>query len=136
MIEGVETMKDGIVRIIYNKQNQLGVDYIMNNLQDNVFAAFGDTIAKEILGDDFDIVTKLDSELETQHTTKLKSAWHGKQISHTSPPKQPKRIFFGSNKSENLYQPGDSKSYSSITQSTMTQSTMTLSDTQSGGLET
>ena len=99
MIEGVETMKDGIVRIVYNKKNQQGVDYIMNNLQENFNAAFGEEITEEMLGDDFDVVTKFNSELEDQHAQKIKS--------------------FGSNKSENIYQPGDSKSYSEITQSTM-----------------
>ena len=37
-------------------------------------------------------------------------------------PQQPHKIFFGSNNSEKLYQPGDSKSYSEITQSTLSQS--------------
>ena len=33
MISGVESMKDEIVRIIYNKTHQKGVDYIMSNLE-------------------------------------------------------------------------------------------------------
>ena len=32
MIEGVETMKDDLVRVIYNKNNQKGVDFIIQNL--------------------------------------------------------------------------------------------------------
>ena len=119
MIQGVETMKDGIVRIIYDKDNQTGVDYIMETLKENTIEAFGTDIAMEMLGEDFELITHFNSELEDQHATKIKSAWKGKSNKYTAPPQPQHQIYYGSNKSEKLYQSGDSKSYSEITQSTM-----------------
>ena len=130
MIEGVETMKDGLVRIIYNKQHQQGVDYIISTLQNNVIEAFGEETAKEMLGEDFDIVSRFDSEMEDQHADKIKSTWKGKTITNPNPPKKTHTIFFGSNKSERLYQPGDSKSYSEITQSTASLSDVQVADSK------
>ena len=128
MIEGVEKMKDGIVRIIYNSENQTGVDYIMDNLKENVIEAFGNDIAHEILGDDFEMVTQYSSEMEEQYAQKIKQAWKGKHINHKAPPMKQHTLFYGSNNSEKLYQAGDNgetRSYSEVTQSTMS-----MSDTQ------
>ena len=131
MIDGVELAKDGIVRLIYDKKFQQGVDFIMKTLQQNVKDAFGKKIAHTILGDDYDIVTHFDSELEDQHAEKLKSTWQGKQVQYTSPPKQQHRLYYGNNKSENLYPHGDTRSYSEITQSTQSShSTFSSSETQ------
>ena len=93
MIDGVETMKDDIVRIIYDKKIQKGVDYIMNNLQNNVLEVFGETIADDMLGDDYDIVTHFSSDLEDQHAQKIKSAWQGKQTHNVTPPKQQHKLY-------------------------------------------
>ena len=101
----------------------------MSNLEENAIAAFGEEIAGEILGEDLDIVTRFDSELENQHADKIKNVWSGKQIDYTAPPKQKHNVFFGSNKSERLYTQADNRSYSEITQSA-TQSTMSRSDVQ------
>ena len=86
MIKGVETMKDDIVRIIYNKKHQAGVDFIMSTLQENVIEAFGKTIADEMLGPNFDIVTPLDSEMEDVHVQQIKSVWQGQTITNSNPP--------------------------------------------------
>ena len=87
----------------------------MSNLEENAIAAFGEEIAGEILGEDLDIVTRFDSELENQHADKIKNVWSGKQIDYTAPPKQKHNVFFGSNKSERLYTQPDHRSYSEIT---------------------
>ena len=125
MIQGVEKMKDGIVRIIYHKDNQTGIDSIMDTLRENIIDAFGHAVAKSILGDDFELVSHYGSEMEDQHTAKIKSAWEGKLISHKSPLKKSHQLYYGSNKSESLYKQGETKSFSEITQSTMS-----MSDTQ------
>ena len=77
MIEGVESMKDDMVRVIYNKKNQKGVDFIVQHLQENVIAAFGEKIANEMLGENFDVITQYGSEMEHQHAMKIKL--HGKE---------------------------------------------------------
>lgn len=130
MVEGVETMKDGLVRIIYNKDNQEGVDFIMKTLRENAIAAFGEENAINMLGDDFDIVTHFNSELEDEHAHKIKSSWQGKQTKNISQPNQQHKIFYGSNKSENLYQGGDVKSYSEVTRSTLSMSETQIVDSQ------
>lgn len=130
MIDGVEKMKDGIVRIIYDKKHQQGVDYIMTHLRDNAVDAFGEKVANEMLGEDFDVVTHFSSELEDQHADKIKATWNSGPPQHISPPKQHHRLYYGSNKSENLYQHTDTKSYSEITQSTLTNSETQMVDTQ------
>ena len=48
MIDGVEDIKKGLVRVIYNKKYQKGVDYIMENLYENMCDAFGDEVADHI----------------------------------------------------------------------------------------
>lgn len=128
MIDGVELMKDGIVRIIYDKKHQQGVDYMMSTLRENAFEAFGEDIANDMLGDDFDIVTRFDSELEDQHTTRIKDTWERKKFEHVAPPPQKHNIFYGSNKSEKLYQQHGNKSYSEITQSTISQSDIQVAE--------
>ena len=35
-------MKDGLVQIIYNKDDQVGVDFIMKTLKENAIEAFGE----------------------------------------------------------------------------------------------
>lgn len=130
MIEGVESMKEGLVRIIYNKQNQEGVDFIMKTLKENAIAAFGEENAIEMLGDDFNIVTHFNSELEDQYAQKIKTSWEGKQPTHIAPPTKQRNIFYGSNKSENLYQRGETKSYSEITRSTLSMSDTQITDSQ------
>ena len=79
----------------------------------------------EMLGDNFNVVTHFNGDLEEQHAQKIKNAWQGKNFKHVSPPKKQHQIYYGSNKSEKLYKESDSRSYSEITQSTMS-----LSDTQ------
>ena len=81
MIDGVELMKDGVVRIIYDKKFQQGVDFIMKTLQQNAIEAFGEKIAKEMLGEDHDVLTHFNSDMEDQHAEKLKAIWNGKQFS-------------------------------------------------------
>ena len=122
MIQGVETMKDDIVRLIYNKHDQKGVDFITQNLRQNVIEAFGNDIADDMLGADFDIVTRFDNEMEEQHATKIKYAWQGKKLENTAPPVQQHTLFYGSNKSENLYPSSENKSYSSMVQNAQQQS--------------
>ena len=108
MIEGVENMNDNLVRVVYNKSHQKGVDYIMENLEDNVIDAFGEEFGDEILGNDIGIVNKFSSEIENQHTERIKSMY-------TAPPTQSHKLFYGSNNSENLYEKNVSKkSYSSV----------------------
>ena len=130
MIEGVESMKDGLVRIIYNKQDQKGVDFIMNTLKDNAVEAFGEETAIDMLGDDFNIITHFNSELEDQHASKIKSSWKGKPTSHILPPQKQHKIYYGSNSSESIYQAGETKSYSEITQSTMSRSDTQIADSR------
>lgn len=130
MIQGVETMKDGMVRIIYDKQHQEGVDFIMKTLKDNAVDAFGEEIAINMLGDDFDVVTYFNSELEDQHAQKLKSSWQGKVINHISPPTNQHKLYYGSNKSENLYPQNETRSYSEVTQSTMSMSDTQIADSR------
>ena len=112
MIEGVELMKDDMVRVIYNKKNQRGVDFIVQHLQENVIAAFGEKIANEMLGENFDVITQYGSEMEHQHAMKIKTSWEGKKFENTKPPKQQHTLFYGANKSENLYPDTSEKSYS------------------------
>ena len=130
MIDGVEQMKDGLVRIIYNKENQEGVDFIMKTLKENAIAAFGEDNAIDMIGEDFDIVTHFNSELENEHAQRIKSSWQGKQTNHIAPPSQQHKFFYGSNKSENLYQGGDVKSYSEVTRSTLSMSETQIADSQ------
>lgn len=42
MIDGVEDIKEGLVRIIYNKKIQKGVDYILEQLYKTMCDLFGD----------------------------------------------------------------------------------------------
>ena len=130
MIDGVESMKDGVVRIIYDKKFQQGVDFIMKTLQQNAIEAFGEKIVKEMLGEDHDVLTHFNSDMEDQHAEKLKAIWNGKQVQHTSPPKQQHRLYYGNNKSEKLYKHDETRSYSAITQSTLSQSTLSQSEVQ------
>ena len=83
-----------------------------------------------MLGDDFNIVTHFNSELEDQYAQKIKTSWEGKQPTHIAPPTKQHNIFYGSNKSENLYQRGETKSYSEITRSTLSMSDTQITDSQ------
>lgn len=130
MIDGVEMIKDGVVRIIYDKIHQEGIDFIMKTLKENAVDAFGEKISKDMLGDDFNVITHFNSELEDQYASKLKAVWTNKNVQHTSPPAQQHRLYYGNNNSENLYSQSKTRSYSEITQSTISTSASQVADSQ------
>ena len=103
MIDGVEDIKKGLVRVIYNKKHQKGVDYIMENLYENMCDAFGDEVAEDILGDEFDVVTQYNNEMEDSHAEKIKAAWGDRTPTNSRNPVKKHTVFFGSNKSAGLY---------------------------------